>query len=275
MRSFRQGIFIAAAVVMILVCVALIFVKQSTKEKEGVSGMEIYTEKIEKLVFEAGACRIEIKEGETDEVVLAYEGIRAEDISGKLENDTLRIKCSHKNKWGMKLFGIRFGNEDEAKISLTLPKNRVFQSVTMEFGAAQIRAEKICAEDLTLTVGAGEMSAEYLLGSKSAKISVGAGSLKADEVNLVNADLDCGVGELKLIGEVSGDSTVDCGVGSVVLTLTGQEDAYRGSLDCGLGSLRFGDNSINGSGKREYGTASAENRMDIKCGVGEVDVRFR
>ncbi len=274
MKSFRQGILIAAAVVMIAVSVILILLNQGVKEKRMGSGTESFTGTIENLIFEAGACEIEIREGETEQVTLWYQGMPAEDISGSLENGTLKIKSTYKS-WSLGRL-IRIGRKkEEAKICLTIPKDMAFKKAVLEFGAAEVMVERILAEDLTLTVGAGEMNAQYLAGSRSAKITVGAGSLKADQVSLKDADLNCGVGEMKLSGEILGDSTVDCGVGEVEIAMTTDEDTYRGKLSCGLGSLKFGKISVDGSGKREYGTSSAENRMDIKCGVGEVEVWFQ
>lgn len=276
MKSFRQSILIAAAVVMIAACVILILLSRGVKEKKPGSGEERYTGTIENLVVEAGACEIEIVEGGTDAVTLSWQGIPSEDISGTLENGTLKIKSSYSKNWNLG-FLIKFTTKkrEDAKIVLTIPKDKVFQSVVLEFGAAEVEAERILAEELKISVGAGEMEADYLWAGKSAKISVGAGSLSADAVSLTNADLNCGVGEMDLAGEIFGDSTVDCGVGEVELTLTTEEASYRGRLDCGLGSLKFGTISVNGSGKKDYGASSAENRMDIKCGVGEVDVHFR
>lgn len=276
MKSFRQSILVAAAVVMIAACVILILLNRGVKEKTPGSGEEKYTGTIENLLVEAGACKIEIIEGGADSVTLQWEGIPSDEISGTLENGTLKIKSSYSKSWNLGLlFKFSSKKRKDAKIILTIPKDTVFQNVEMEFGAAEVEAERIQAEDLKISVGAGEMEANYLLARKSAKISVGAGSLSANAVSLTNADLNCGVGEMELSGEILGDSTIDCGVGEVQLTLTTDEDSYRGKLDCGLGSLKFGKTSVNGSGKKDYGTSSAENRMDIKCGVGEVDVHFR
>ncbi|MCH5273659.1 MAG: DUF4097 family beta strand repeat protein [Lachnospiraceae bacterium] len=277
MQSFKRSILIAAAIVLIAGSIILILVNKGTKEKNMTTETEIYTGTVENLIFEAGACEIEIKEGQAGQVELWYQGIRAEDISGKLENGTLKIKSSHKNIWNVSFFGIKIGNRNkkDAKICLTVPKDTVFQSVVMNFGAAQVEAERILAEDLKLTIGAGEMTAEYLLANSSAEISVGAGSLSVNGASLTNADLKCGVGQMKLSGELFGNGKVDCGVGEVELSLTTEEEIYRGNLDCGLGSIRVGKNSVNGTGKSEYGTSSAENRIDIKCGVGEVDVHFK
>lgn len=275
MKSLKQGIFIVIALVMIGVAVTLILLKKDEGGGTVISETEIFKGEITELIFEAGACQVEINKGIEGQVTVHYEGIKAKYITGDLEDGKLKIRYNPKNSFS--LFGINLGSglAKKAKITLTVPEETVFKNVTMEFGAAEVRAERIMAEELFLTVGAGEMNADYLFASKSAKITVGAGSLTADKVAFTNAELKCGVGEMELSGEIYGDSTVDCGVGEVEIALTTEEDIYRGKLDCGLGDISFGRTSVDGSGKKEFGTSSAENRMDIKCGVGEVDVHFR
>lgn len=277
MKSLKQGIFIVIALVMIGAAVALILFHKDEGGGTVISDTEVFKGEITELIFEVGACQVEIEKGIEGQVMVHYEGIKAEYMTGDLKDGVLKIKYNPKNNWNFSLFGIKFGSgsSEKAKITLTIPEETVFKSVAMEFGAAGVRAERIMAEELFLAVGAGEMNADYLFASKSAKINVGAGSLTADKVILTNAELECGVGEIELSGEVYGDSTVECGVGEVEIALTTEEESYRGKLDCGLGDISFGRTSVDGSGKKEYGTSSAENRMDIKCGVGEVDVHFR
>ena len=134
--------------------------------------------------------------------------------------------------------------------------------------------EEVRAKKLYITVGAGELNAKSLTATESAHFTVGAGSFVAEDVALTNADLECGVGEMKVSGTLDGASVAECGVGSMEIAIAGEQAEYYGELNCGLGEIECGDIQIGGSGKQSYGTSSAERRMDIKCGIGEVDVRF-
>ena len=271
MQKFKQGIFIAVAIVMVLLCIGLIAVKKSRGTETVREGTRTFTGTVEQLIFEAGACDIEIREGNVDGFVLSYRGLSSGSISDSLEDGVLKLKYRETSGWLSKLF--RDGAE--TKVTLTIPKNTVLEQANLEFGAAEVRIDALSAKRLFISVGAGELNAESLTAGEKANLQVGAGAFYADNVNLVNAGLECGVGEMELSGVINGESTVDCGVGEISLTLNGNEEDYSGELNCGLGSIQMGSVIINGSGKQSYGTSSAMSRMDIKCGIGEVDVRFK
>ena len=275
MQRVRQWIYILIALAMIGAAVLLIVFKKDDAEADGLTKniISTYPEEITEVIFEAGACVVEIVEEDSIGVAVQAMNVKSSDFSCSCVDGVLKVKYTPTNSWNVDFLDFDDRNE-EAKIILTLPAEKFFEKVSMEFGAAEVTAERILAKDLTIQVGAGEMQADYLYAEDSAKITVGAGALYADRVNLTDATLNCGVGELELSGEIYGNSVAECGVGEIDIALTTEEELYRGNLDCGLGEISFGRTSVEGSGKKEYGTSSAENRMDIKCGVGEVDVHF-
>lgn len=274
MESFRRWLYILIAVAMIGAAVLLIVLRKEKGDRSGavVSGTDTYTGEFTGLVIEAGACEIEIRTGENGQAMVEYENVKSAAYSVLYENGVLKVKYVPKSSWSTRFFD--FDSHGSERLILTIPKDALFDKVSMKFGAAEIMAEQICAKVLELEVGAGEMYAGYLYAEESARFMVGAGALYADRVCLTDANLNCGVGELELSGEIYGNSVAECGVGEIDIMLTTGENMYRGSLDCGLGTITFGQSSVEGSGKKEYGTSSAENRMDIKCGIGEVDVQF-
>lgn len=276
MKSAKQIVFIAIGVAMVLLAVGLIAMKKGQDSDGrtigGESGTRTFPGTVNDLVFEVGASTIDVMIGDTEEYVLSYEGLKYGTISDRCEDGVLRITYRQKDNWPSKLI---YDNDiDKQKITLTIPKNAVLDSAVFEFGAAEIEMEGITAKELYVTVGAGQLNAYNLTATELAKFNAGAGAFYADDVVLTNAELMCGVGQMNLSGNFAGDTTVDCGVGSMELDVDGLQEEYRGDLSCGLGEIRFGDISIDGSGNKSYGTSSATNRMDIKCGIGEVDVCF-
>ena len=276
MKNVKQVVFIVIGVVMILLAVALIFTKKTVDNREennSKSGTRVFNGPVHTLIFEAGACDVEIETGSADEYILSYDGLSYATISDHLEDGVLEFTYKQNRDWLTKLFFQP--DRKDTHVTLTIPEDAVLERAEFEFGAAEIKMEQINAKDLSITVGAGELHARNITATEKASLQVGAGAFYADKVNLVNAELECGVGEMELSGVITGDSTVDCGVGEMQLDIDGDQDAYKGELNCGLGEIQFGDIRIEGSGKKSYGASSAESRMDIKCGIGEVDVRFR
>ena len=274
MKSAKQIVFIAIGAAMILLAVGLIFLKQDVDRGErlhGENGTRVFEGPVNSLIFEAGACDIDIVIGDTQDYILEYESLSHATISDHLENGELEITLKMDTDWSTKWFD---SDLDDAKITLTIPKNAELDSALFEFGAAEITMEEIAAKKLYLTVGAGELNADRLTATELARFNVGAGAFIAEDVALMNAELVCGVGEMNVSGSFDGDTTADCGVGAMELYVRGEQEDYRGELNCGLGEIEFGNIKIDGSGKRSHGTASAERRMDIKCGIGDVDVQF-
>lgn len=276
MKGAKQIVFICIGAAMILLAVGLIFAKKSNDktsgQRGGESGTEIFTGEVTALVMQAGACNIEVEAGDEDVYTLVYEGLKYGDLTHNLENGELEISYKQDDDWTAKMFSAE--DLDDQKITLIVPKNATLDSALFEFGAADIEMEQVVANKLYITVGAGELDADSLTATELARFNVGAGAFYADNVKLMNAELVCGVGEMEVSGVIAGKSMADCGVGSMQLTLDGEQGNYRGELNCGLGELQFGDIQIDGSGRKDYGPSSAERRMDIKCGIGEVDVRF-
>lgn len=277
MKSAKQVAFVLIGAAMIFLSVGLILTKKSNDTRNGISsegesGSRIFSMPISSLVFEAGACNIEILEGEGTDYIIDFEGLKYGNLTTKPEGETLTVSYKQNDNWTAKMF---LDNDiNDQKITLTVPKGVVLDSALFEFGAAEITMDGVAAKELYVTVGAGQLTAERLTATELAKFNVGAGSFSAEDVLLTNAKLECGVGEMNVSGTFDGETKADCGVGAMELVVYGEQELYHGDLNCGLGEIDFGTISIEGSGNKTYGTSSAERRMDIKCGIGEVDVRF-
>ena len=277
MKNAKQIVFIVIGAAMILLAVGLIFMRRSndtTKGRPGErqSGSYVFAVPVKSLVFEAGACSVEILVGDGEDYILDYEGLKYGTLTHGVEEEVLTISYKQNNNWTAKMF--MEDDINDQKITLTVPEHAVLDSALFELGAAEIFMENVSAKKLYITVGAGTLHADGLTATELARLNVGAGAFYADEVALTNAELVCGVGEMSLAGAFDGDTTADCGVGAMELRVRGEQEDYRGELNCGLGEIEFGDIDIDGSGNKSHGTSSAERRMDIKCGIGEVDVQF-
>lgn len=276
MKNIRQIVFVCIGILMILGCVVLIIVKKKDKGERTIATTTFQSSEIQKLTMKVGACQVNIVEGEGSTVLLNCDGFGKYDVSTSFENGELTIRRNNNNSINFHLFGINLNNNGDKVMTLTVPKGTIFEDVNLDFGAAEVSIQSLHSKKLSVTIGAGQLTADELIAENDSKIEVGAGSLVIDYGSLNNASMECGVGELKLNGKVLGRSTVECGVGSVSLKLSDvSEDDYFGHLDCGLGSLSFGESKIKGSGKKDYGVSSAANELDAKCGLGEVIIRFQ
>ena len=158
MKNAKQIVFILIGTAMILLAVGLIIMRRSndtTKGKQGErqSGSYVFSEPVKSLVFEAGACTIEILEGEGTEYIVDFENLKYGTLETEQNGEELKISYKQNDNWTAKMF-----MEDDInnqKITLTMPKGAELDSALFEFGAAEISMEDVTAKKLYLTVGAG------------------------------------------------------------------------------------------------------------------------
>lgn len=183
------------------------------------------------------------------------------DLSVRVSGGKLSI--SEKSK----LFGFK---KAVGTVILTIPGGTVFDRASIEMGAGRLDAEAISAKHLSLELGAGEVNVKSLTAVEKAEIDGGAGKITVEGGAINALDLDMGMGELELTSALSGRCELDLGIGATKLTLIGTEDDYSLSLDKGIGAVKLNGSSIS-SGTRGNG----EVKVDVDCGIGEVNIEIK
>ncbi len=208
------------------------------------------------LSVNISAAELEIKTGE--EFVIETNNRY---LSYKQNGENLRI---YETK---PFFALRKG----MKVTLTVPKETVFDYADIDAGAGKVTIDELLAGSLNIELGAGELKAERLDALDKAEIDGGAGSVTIMSGLLNNADIDMGVGELNLTSELDGKSSIDYGLGETNLVLLGTDDDYKIELDKGIGEawlegVKMSDDSVYGGGSR---------RVEIDGGIGELNIIFK
>lgn len=182
-------------------------------------------------------------------------------LSVKEENHTLKIS-EEKIPFGFSSEGVT--------VVLTVPEGFVFEDASIETGAGKVDIDTLCANTLSLDLGAGETVIGTLSSLARAKINTGAGKLTIRDGQLNDLTLNHGVGKLELTGALTGNCDVDLGVGSAELTLLGSREDYQIRLDKGLGDATLDGKTM--SDDSTYGGGS--NRIQISGGVGSIQIQF-
>lgn len=200
-------------------------------------------------------------------------------INWELENDgTLKIRDDGSNKI-MRLF--RYGNQD-AILTIGIPKDQYFEKVKLEIGAALVSVETgISCDKADISVGAGELecaedaSGGTILMAQEVKLEAGAGHMfwVGIETDILKAE--CGVGQMELSRVTAGDTKIDCGIGYVSMGMTGQETDYDYDIECGIGQVTVGSRSYTGLGHSKQINNDGAKKMKVDCGIGEIEVYFQ
>jgi Toastrack DUF4097 len=186
----------------------------------------------------------------------------------KEENGKLIIKDTRKNNWR-----IGFGNNNHPTVTLYIPNNASFDKVNIDIGAGSVNANNFVTSKLSIDLGAGEFEG-YSITAKDSNISVGAGSLVIDQFVTDKIDMDCGTGKLEINGSINGNADIESGLGNITLSLDNKESDFNYDIDCGIGNVIVGEQSIGGVATKRTISNDADYTMDIECGVGSIEINF-
>lgn len=109
-----------------------------------------------------------------------------------------------------------------------------------------------------------------------AELESGVGEISIEDGFLIceKLELECGVGECRLYADVQKEAKIEGGVGAVQLTLLGKEEDYDFDLECGLGSIKIGDDEFEGAGVDRRIDNDAKREISVECGIGSVEILF-
>jgi DUF4097 and DUF4098 domain-containing protein YvlB len=153
------------------------------------------------------------------------------------------------------------------KIVVYLPEDFVAEKFDIEAGAGNIQIENLKANKFVLVAGFGNVEGDNIIAD-SCILESGVGNINLNNVNLTNVDIEGGVGNIKIYGELYGKTIVDSGVGNIKLVLDGDLNDYNINAEKGIGTIKVNGDSISQINSNK----NASNVMDIKGGVGNIDI---
>ncbi len=160
---------------------------------------------------------------------------------------------------------------EKYKILITIPQDVTLDTATINTGAGKVLLDNFKTKKLTLELGAGNAKLNKVQVTEKTVFEGGAGEISVSECSFTNLDMQIGVGECNLTAFVLGNSQVECGVGEANLTFykTADND-YTISVNKGLGPVTVDGKSVSDEEK----IGNGKNKIDVECGVGDVDIKF-
>jgi hypothetical protein len=236
-------------------------------------------EGVEKLDMDVDYGEVEFVKG--NEFSISAENILEGELKSYVENGTWYLREDESKT--SNYFGINFpmrklffswGDHFAPKITVTLPDEFVADKLSLKIGAGTLKAEELKATEGEFKVGAGQMNIEKLSVSESSKYTVGTGEMVLQEVNVNNITVDSGVGHVQIEGTVNGDNNIKCGIGGVDLTLNGTIEEYEYDITCGIGHVDIDGRSYRNISEEVINNDSADNKLNLNCGIGQISVDF-
>ncbi|MCI9613614.1 MAG: DUF4097 domain-containing protein [Dorea sp.] len=203
-------------------------------------------EGVKEIDMELAAGKVIFVEGSGDSVHVDTDNL-SKKLGFKCYMDDGELKMTSKKR-------LHTLNGIKGTITVTLPKDRMFEEVWLGIGAGSMEMEAVNATELYVGVGAGEVIIS---------------SFQADE-----AEFDCGAGTIEARGEVKNSADLKCGVGSIVYTAFGEEKEYNYEIECGIGEVICGSHSYSGLGREQSFDNGADKEISVEGGIGSVTINF-
>lgn len=286
MKSFLR-VWLGIAIISIGLGIGLLIVavcsgvrwEDAWNEQSTFTTMEQSYEGVEKLDLNISYGEVKIVSG--NNFSISAENIVEDELNSNVENGVWYIK-EDDTKYS-KFFGISFpvrkffsfGDHFTPKITVTLPEGFTADSIILKVGAGTLDADSINSETGEFTVDAGKMQINELSVAKESTYNVGAGEMVIKEANIGNIIVDCGVGNVEIDGSVYGDNNIKSGVGKVDLSLQGSVEEYSYDISCGIGDIDIDGDSYHNINGKVIDNNSADNRLNLNCGIGNISVDFK
>lgn len=192
------------------------------------------------------------------------------------------IRQDSDNRDFVDIFGFHFSvgnvfgwNENRApEITITLPKDFVADHVSLVIKAGDVEVDEISAVTGDFNVSAGRLVVKELEITEQSEYIIGAGQMTLGNVLVKDIKVDCGVGDVMISGNVSGDSDIICNVGNVELDLDGEEADYSYDISASIGNIDIDNNSYHSISNRVINNDNAENNLSLNCEIGNISVDF-
>ena len=179
-------------------------------------------------------------------------------ITCKQNNNQLVIKEKH--GW--------FNFKNNSELIIHIPENLKFEAIKIDAGAGKIEIDKLTTEELSFSMGAGEVKIQNLVVTKETKIDGGAGKVDILSGSIRNLDLDVGVGKFALTSKLLGKNDIDAGVGKLDIKLTDGLENYTIKTSKGIGSILIDGKKV--SDDEQYGNGDTYIKVD--GGVGAINI---
>lgn len=216
------------------------------------NGSTVHLDGIRQLDVELSHLRIVLEESTGTELEFQTSNIpedAAEELVMKQEGEELDVFIRNEQNWK----AIMKNRGEVGTLTLQIPKDQLTQMSFSIAGGGALEAAQ---------VQTGELD-----------IEVGAGLIQLQNVQVDALDLEVGAGDASVTGTINREASIDCGIGTVDLQLTGTQQDYSYSMECGAGVIQIGNDVYSGisNGKTIMNGGAM---IEMECGAGEVTVGF-
>ena len=142
----------------------------------------------------------------------------------------------------------------KGSITVTMPEGQAFEEIHLFLKAAELHADRLCADKLEVENSAGQVCIQNF--------------------SVKEARFECGAGSLSGNGDAAERIEAVCGVGEVDLKLKGSRDDYNYDLECGIGAIKCGGDQYSGIGRAVHLDHHASKKIKAACSIGQINISY-
>lgn len=160
-------------------------------------------------------------------------------------------------------------------LEIQIPKGFEFKDVSLELGAGEMSIDSLlCKKDVSIEIGAGDVTIKELHG-KDVNFEIGAGNLTIQDGYITEGKFDVGLGNLSYNGFIEKDLSAACGMGNIDLTLDEKSTDHNYKLSCAMGNISIGKNDYSGAAFDKDLDHDASHTYSLDCAMGNIEVIFQ
>ena len=160
-------------------------------------------------------------------------------------------------------------------IEIQIPKDFEFQDISIELGAGEMTIDSlICEKNISMEIGAGNVTVKELY-AQDAEFEIGAGNLTVQNGTIEVGSFEVGLGNLIYAGNIEKDLSASCGMGNIELTLAENQKDHNYQLSCAMGNITVGRNDYSGAAFEQELDYDAKYTYTLDCAMGNIDVVFQ
>jgi len=210
--------------------------------------------------------KVELIEGNEYKVEITYP--KRNEPTARVEKDTLVVKCKMDRKRWLNLGFLRGWNQSKASLKIYYPKDTEFDSVKVQNDLGDLKINSLRAKTLNVGLDLGsitldQVEADLLIAN------LDAGDMKAKNLTTKGMDAELNLGSMNIQGAIYGRTNATLDLGDCTITTSVPKNQYTIMTSIDLGSCQ-----IDGNSSSSLENSNAENRMELNCDMGSIEVNF-
>lgn len=211
---------------------------------------------IKNLHIKIGAAQVVLIANNTDFYSVETRGLNQNDLECKKDKEgSLYIENKNHLRF-LNFFNHNRSSKLIPRILISIPKNSKVNNINISIGAGNLKTE------------------ELNLNFNTAKFDVGAGNISIKEFLGGRIFAKCAMGNMEYTGKITGESFIDCGMGNMLFNLKGDISQYSYNCKVGLGKVKINEESDSGISKY-FSSNKKENHLSVNCGMGNVTFNIK